>query len=195
MFEKNHKDHKETIKVLEKYFIGDIDDGFLYHFECCLMKTQPVNKIFKNYLKRIHSNGTPFTFNTLEILECIEAIANFKETLTLEAAEAISKVFLEKESQSEINIDHQIREDILSKIKRTTFQKDMFRSLEETLFFELKSGAYNTFLSSDEFKVWISSKYQTELLKTMDSFLIDFGNTKNQKLEEETSGCDACIIL
>lgn len=60
MFHKNHQDSRELVKKIEHYCIGLYDDGFLYTFDACLIQTQPVNRIFKSFLEKMHSKGIKF---------------------------------------------------------------------------------------------------------------------------------------
>lgn len=118
----------------------------------------------------------------------MDNIRVFKETESKEVANTIIKEFLEENSPKEINIDPQLRQEIVSKIQEESITKNTFYNLEQTLIYQLKTGVYHLFLSSDEFKIWISKDYQKNLLATMSTFMMDFGK------EEQQEGKDCCIV-
>lgn len=90
-----------------------------------------------------------------------------------------------------MNIDNYLRDEIVVKIKDNNITKTVFNPVEHMIIYQLKTGVYNLFLNSEEFKRWISTKYQKELLNTMSQFLMDFGGPKDQS--EKSNDC--CIIV
>lgn len=163
---------------MQKYFIGNLSDALDFDFDACCMESLPVYPIFHKFLTRIRSQ---------ESLDCVSLIRRFKKSLLPEVAEEVISKFIEPNAPSEVNIDHMFREELITKVNKDNISKTMFNGLEDLLLFQMKTGVYDLFIKSTEFKQWISPSYQVDLMQQMDAFLMDFGSDNMQVVEER--GC------
>jgi hypothetical protein len=181
VFSKNHANTEEQQKILSAYQIGVVKDDMDWHFEACLDKKQNVYPIFSKFLEKLHTN---------EQLQCYECIEDFKKNPTEDTARHIISMFIDADSPKEINLDHYVRQEILQKVRDSLPNppSSIFNYVSDTLLLQLKSEVYNTFTSSVEFKLWISSRFQSDMMDTMNQFLMDFGQ-EEENISTHRTGC------
>jgi hypothetical protein len=166
---------------IEKYVIGVAKDSMEFNFNCCMEPKQAVHAVFGKYLQRVHSS---------ELMDCILAIQVFKTNPTMDATVDIIKTYLETNSRCQVNVEESVRLGYIQRVTNSTgIEANVFHGFEEILLLQLRDGSYDSFISSMEFKVWISSRYQSELMDSMAMFLTDFGRE-----EERKNACLSCYF-